>query len=331
MMKLSLMHRVVDTVDENWRSPLAEQILARWEHDPGTAQYYRASANFIFIYKNAGKLHFLRFNERTERAKKLLEAELELLHALDERSLRVSRPVKSLHGREVEEVQTEWGTFYAVVFEALSGEHPDAEELRPEQYAAWGKELGKLHQAMKALPEELSAQRPSWRDHLAFVSEMIPPDDQAAREKLGQLLHWASTLPTTKENFGLIHYDFELDNLRFAGGEIGILDFDDCSRYWYVADLAYALRDLFEAGGFDRSHPLFLAFLSGYRSATQIDPDYEQQIQQFYELHNLVIYAKLLRAVDLSDSQDHPEWLANLNKKLVAYRARCHAKFASNS
>ena len=28
--------------------------------------------------------------------------------------------------------------------------------------------------------------------------------------------------------------------------EINILDFDDCSYYWYVADIAFALRDLFE-------------------------------------------------------------------------------------
>jgi hypothetical protein len=36
MMKLSTMVKVVATVDGEWRSPLAEQILENWGYDEGS-------------------------------------------------------------------------------------------------------------------------------------------------------------------------------------------------------------------------------------------------------------------------------------------------------
>ena len=52
-----------------------------------------------------------------------------------------------------------------------------------------------------------------------------------------------------------------------------MIDFDDCATYWFVADIAFALRDLFgdSASQVDFQNAMLLRFIEGYRSARSID------------------------------------------------------------
>jgi hypothetical protein len=47
MMKLSTMLKVDSTVDTQWQSQIAERILEQWEHDQGSAQFFRSSTGRI--------------------------------------------------------------------------------------------------------------------------------------------------------------------------------------------------------------------------------------------------------------------------------------------
>ncbi|HWL27242.1 MAG TPA: phosphotransferase [Ureibacillus sp.] len=321
MMKLSTMNKVLETVNSEWRSPLAEKILSNWGFDEGSVYYLRASANFIFIFKKEGKYYFLRFNDSGERELSSIETEMNIVQELGKQSLNVAQPVQSVNGKYVEVVETEIGTFYAVVFEALEGDHADFDEITDEQLYVWGKSLGELHKCSKKLDEKLYVDRKSWREHLINLRETLPTHETAAHKELDRLLTWAEGLTVTKDNFGLIHYDFELDNLVYDNNKIGMLDFDDCSNYWYVADLVYALRD---AGEFSEDAPLIKTFLEGYESETTIDRDLLKEASEFMKLHNLVTFGKLVRAVDIDESGNYPDWLINLRQKLCtkidAYR-----------
>lgn len=246
MMNLSMMQKVVETVNEEWKSPLAENILERWGYDEGQVFYFRASANFLFVFKREGVHYFLRFSDASEKNLALLEAEMEILEYLREQPVKVALPVKSQNDRLIETVETELGTFYAVVFEALPGKQIEIEELELEQFFKWGSALGKLHEVFKRMPEQYRLNRESWRDQLTFVQNLLPVEETAARDELNEIFNWAESLEVTNDHFGLIHFDFELDNQRWEDGQIGMLDFDDCVNHWYAADIAFALRDLFE-------------------------------------------------------------------------------------
>lgn len=313
MMKLSTMKKVLDTVDSEWRSPLAENILNRWGFDQGSVYYMRASANFIFSFKKDGKTYYLRFNDSCEREPRSIESELDIVQHLGNDNINVAQPVKSLDGNYLEVVDTEIETYYAVVFEGLEGNHYDTEEITGEQNYLWGKSLGNLHRSLKNMPEQFQEYRPSWKDHLLKVSQTLPPHEKAAHRELERISTWADGLPVTKENYGLINYDFELDNVVFKDNTIGILDFDDCSRYWYVADIVYALRDV---GNFNLDSPIIKQFLEGYKAETTIDIDLLNEASGFERLHKLVSFAKLIRAVDIEESQENPEWIINLRIKL---------------
>jgi Ser/Thr protein kinase RdoA (MazF antagonist) len=315
-MKLSTMKKVMDTVDGEWRSPLAEKILERWGFDEGSVFCFRASANFVFMFSKNKQKYFLRFNDICERELETIEAEIEILNYLRGKPLRIALPVKSLNDRSVETVDTEIGTFYAVVFEALEGKHFEFEELDERYFSLWGSTLGQLHQTLKDIPEDYRHKRPNWKDHLSFIQEILPEQETSAKQEFQRIIRWTEGLPVTKNNYGLIHYDFELDNLRWDNGSFGILDFDDSSNHWFVADIAFALRDLFEEK-VDLEHPLFQKFMQGYKKETEFDKILLKELPWFLRMRNLLSFVTLLRTVDIPESEGHPEWLKGLRKKLI--------------
>ncbi|RZT23870.1 phosphotransferase enzyme family protein [Fictibacillus sp. BK138] len=331
MMKLSTMLKVASTVNSEWRSSIAEKILEDWDYDEGSVYAFRYSANFLFVFKNDGETYFLRFNEVSERELSLLDAEMEILDYLAGTSLRTVRPALSLNGKKVERVEVENGIYYASVFKALPGKQYEINELEQDQFFIWGKTLGKLHAEMKKCGEAAPFNRLTWRDHLNSAESFLPMQEIAAKKELACLLNWAETLPVTQENFGLIHYDFELDNQCWEDDVAGILDFDDCAYYWYAADIAYALRDLEDQ---KMTNPLFAEFVTGYESETMLDADLVEQLPMFNRFHDLMMFVKLLRSVDIPDSADHPEWISNLRKKLVEkiekYRSSFERLHANN-
>lgn len=323
MMKLSTMKKVVETVDQDWRSPFAEKLLEKWGYDQKEVYYYRGSANFIFVFKREDQWYYLRCNESTERTKEDYHSELQILAYLEKASISISKPVLSKDGNLIETITTELGTYHCVVFEALEGEQVEFEQLDELRFYKWGKALGQLHQTFKTLPMELKENRPSWHNHIQFVKETITAEENSVIQELNEVEQYINNLTISKDTYGLIHYDFELDNIKWNGDQIGILDFDECVQHWYVADIAYALRDLFE-NGVDLNNPSYKQFMNGYTSETSIDLRLQQDLVWFLRLHNLVMFAKLYRSLDLKEAEANPQWFNDLickfEAKLETYR-----------
>jgi Ser/Thr protein kinase RdoA (MazF antagonist) len=315
MMKLSTMQEVVATLNDQWESDLVDEILARWEHDAGRAKYWRASTNFVFFFKKLGHDCVLRFTHASERTVAAIQAEIDYVNFLAGQGLRVARPIRSTAGNDVESVVTEHGLFHAVVFEGLAGQQIDFDELTPDQCLRWGKALGELHNVSTHYSK---VGRPTWEDHLAFVAEILPADETAAFHTLAELKLQLDQLAITELNFGHIHYDFELDNIIWDGEQPGIIDFDDSARYWFIADIALALGDLFVDGAdnVNLQDETFLQFMRGYNDARPIDQDELKLIPLFLRLDNLVGFARLYRALTPINPTGEPVWLTELRGKL---------------
>lgn len=313
MMKLSTMKLVMDTIDQDWKSTFAESILERWEYDKGTVFFIRASANFIFIFKNEGKHFFLRFNHSSERSFKAIDSELSILQYLNSKGIHAAQPVPSKNGQLLELVQTDLGGFHAVVFQAVPGRHEEWGDITQENLYRWGSTLGKLHQACKEMPQEYVTNRSGWQDQLVALQQFLPPSNVLIHKEITELGNLFNKLPIKKENYGLIHYDFELDNLLISENGVGIIDFDDCITSWYVADIVYALRD---AGSFQLDSPKIQMFLNGYKNETSLDSNILKQASLFERLHRLMMYARLTRSIDIEMSTSYPQWLRQLHHKL---------------
>src|SRR5436853_441693 len=90
-----------------------------------------------------------------------------------------------------------------------------------------------------ASPTPARAGRPTIHEHLRAVGRQLPAHEHAALRLLALLERQVAALPASQQTFGLIHYDFELDNLIWDDQRVGIVDFDDCAGYWFVADIAF--------------------------------------------------------------------------------------------
>ena len=316
-MKLSAMRALVITLNEHDESPIANAIASRWGPDPGTVRFFRASANFLFLFKHSEQDYVLRFINANERTIDSIRAELAYIDHLASQGIHVANPVRLPAGNFIESIATDQGLFHAVVFERLMGEQYELSDLTPVMLTRWGQALGELHAATQGYR---GTGRVSWKDHLAMVDARLPKDELAAKATLNQVQEQLSRLHIHNDNFGLIHFDFELDNIIWNDHQVGIVDFDDSAYCWFGADIAFALRDAFDdsAKKVNLENGIAYHFINGYRMARSIDREELACIPLFLKLHNLITFAKLHHSLGSDELQDEPAWSAKLREKLYA-------------
>jgi Ser/Thr protein kinase RdoA (MazF antagonist) len=326
MMKLNLMTQFFETVDENWQSPIADQIASRWVDLTARVTCIRASANFVFKIEKDSQVYALRFNHENERTAAQIEAELVYINQLVKHGIVANKPIPSLQGNYVESVLTKLGKFHAVVFEALKGERLTLKEIDAERVLLWGKALGELHNASCGWRID---GRSGWKAQLSFARSNIPAGDGVLKNELNDVEKILSALPMNQENFGLIHFDFELDNIVWQPNGPGIIDFDDCAYCWYAADIVFALRDLFNdrVSGIDFNAQVFETFMDGYRLVRKM-PDRElSNIPVLLRLNNLYSYGRVYRSIIEDPVEPEKEWARDLRKKLLRLLEKYQEEF----
>jgi Ser/Thr protein kinase RdoA (MazF antagonist) len=259
MMRLDDIHRLIATVDEAGRSPVADVVAAAWGHAPGAARHWRSSASHVFVLPRA----YLRMVPPTARPRDEFVAVVELMRALGERGVAVTPSVPSCAGALVETVATPLGDMHAMVVEAAPGERIDVDALTVARATAWGQALARLHEAGR----DVGVRLPGPLSELDHVAQVFP-DDPALVAAATDIARRLATLPRDPARFGIVHGDFELDNLSWDGDTVVAYDFDEAARSWFVADIVNAVRDL--AGRTE----LYGAFLTGYRRERPLpEPD----------------------------------------------------------
>jgi Ser/Thr protein kinase RdoA (MazF antagonist) len=328
MMQLELMTRFFAGVAEDWTSPIARQIAERWVSDKADVRVWRASANFVCLITDGDDRFYLRFNHSDERSPAAIAAELAWVEHLAQAGCLVAAPKRSYTGALVESVPTSLGLCHAVLFRALPGVHREFDTLSLPDFEAWGRALGRLHARARVDP---APDRPAWTDHIDLAARLIPKHESLAHAEIIAAERRLRRLPVNSANFGLIHYDFELDNLTWHDDGIGALDFDDCAYYWYAADIAYALRDLFDddIAQIDLAHPYLQAFIHGYRTAFPIADAELQHLAPLLRLHNLVLFARISRSLGASPPASEPEWAADLRANLLHRLDKLRTGFAA--
>jgi Ser/Thr protein kinase RdoA (MazF antagonist) len=122
-----------------------------------------------------------------------------------------------------------------------------------------------------------------------------------------------ATLPRDPDRFGIVHGDFELDNLSWDGDTAVAYDFDEAARSWYVADIVNAVRDL--AG----ATVLYGAFLAGYRRARPLRESDLAHVPLFEAAQAACAAVRVREALGESDA------LPELRRKLTEYLGRQRA------
>lgn len=340
MMTLAEIHAMARTLGDAGRSPVADAAAAPWGLPAGAARHARSSACHVFaVPRGAGGSVYLRLVPDTARSRDEVLEVARLMQALQHSGLPVVRPLPSDAGALVETVATPLGTMHATVVTAAPGEQIEAGELSPARAGRWGAALARLHRDGGA-----DVRLPGPFPQLPRVAELFP-DDPAFAAAAHDIARRLEDLPRGPDRFGLVHGDFELDNLCWGGDGSGdgdrdgatAFDFDEAARSWFAADLAYAVRDLAPVpartprpGEAD----LFGAFLAGYREIRALAESDLAHLPLFTAAHAACSAVRARSALGDTGHPGDPQWLHILRRKLEQHidrQRRAAAAFAEGN
>ena len=299
----------------------AKSLLQFWEHDEGTLELWRASSNFVYAFERNQVQYFLRISFDQDNSIEQIKAELEFMQYLQSNGFPTVTPIQSNNKKLIETLKTPEGTYIAVVFNAANGINLDEDTITEKQMEEWGKSLASLHCLSKTY-QPVCDRRKNWLDTVQFMEKVFKkhPGEELALQELSELTTWLQSLSTEKDVFGLIHYDFQLDNLLFEEDKeqpyFNVIDFDDAMYHWYALDLVTALDDFIDNDN-PQSEVLLQSFLNGYRTKMVLENDTVAQFPQFQRYANLYKYARLLKSLDYGEIKDTPPWFNDLKVKLV--------------
>lgn len=116
-------------------------------------------------------------------------------------------------------------------------------------------------------------------------------------------------LSISLENYGVIHYDFEPDNVFYdqTTDTFSVIDFDDAITCWYALDIIRAL-DALDEGAAE-------FFLKGYESEKKLTAEQRDTFFLMRKIVALQEYATILHV--LSEPVDNPpEWMTHIIRVL---------------
>lgn len=299
--------------------------MTHWEHNEENLdkylKYFRISSNAMYPFEKYGKRCFLRLAPVEEKLEQNLRGELEFLQYLHSKGYPSMVPVTSKEGEVLLQLDTRWGKYYASVFEGVPGKPIEDTDYNAEIMISYGKALGKLHCLSMEYETEYKSAYKKWNyeDALHWIKKVL----QEYNAPLPMLTEAVSlekelaALPQTRESFGLVHYDFEPDNVFYEekSGECHVIDFEDGMYHFYLLDI----EQVFDALAQELSGEAFLqakeAFLQGYTSEKSLEPECEKLLPLMRRFCNLFAYARMIRCI-AEDVQEAPEWMCKLRSIL---------------
>jgi len=300
---------------------LAIMLLENWEYDKNDMDilnYYRISANAIYPFNLNGKTFLLRFIPWDEKTENEMEKELEFIQYLRKKELDVLEPVLSKDGNYLLKKETPWGTYLACVFKRVDGKQLSEFDYSDEIIFGFGKTLGRLH---KYSGEFNKVEKQSCFDILermeCFAKNKLKDKKELVLKRIDEVKSVFQKLPQNKSNFGLIHFDFELDNVFYDEPvkKYSVIDFCDSIYHWYVVDIEKSLANLKEEYPKNDFEQMKTVFINGYKTEYRF---FEEDFQLFPTLR---LFDDLRQYINLKDVveekwDNEPEWMSDLRDHL---------------
>lgn len=304
---------------------VAMELLNNWSFDAPNYAYmdqFRISSTAIYPFQNGEDILLLRFSPEDEREKTLVQAELNYIEELESKNIHVAERIASKSGENIIQSEVNGKTYIASVFKRVKGQRADRIDLTKEIVQEIGMTLASIHTAQAELMSiKQHFQRPNYLEKLNWARSVV--ERHAVKDKLVKEIDSIEAalkaLPKSEEVYGLIQYDFELDNLFYdeESNIVSVIDFDDSHYHWYYMDIINFLDNLDEEIDPEKVQDLKGAFLTGYREKRDISDQMEAHQSVFKRYSNMIGMAECLYSIsDLG--HEPPEWMYGLRDKLEA-------------
>lgn len=228
----------------------------------------------------------------------------ELAWAIDLRRQGIVTSPLPLTGRDGELIQLashpRLGQRHVVLFQWESGAEPGIHEDLAGPFEILGESAARMHIHARQW------RRPDWFTRFTWDFETSLGENtphwgrwrdglgmDAAKERLfertvGLIGRRLAAYGKGNDRFGLLHCDLRLANLLIDGGDVKVIDFDDCGFGWYMYDAATTIS-------FYEHEPqvpgLIESWKQGYRKVLPLPKEDEAEIPTFVMLRRILLVA----------------------------------------
>lgn len=285
-----LYNDVIEIFDKNILPVVIEKYgLEGYELQP--LQSHEGGRNVIYICERENNPSYvLRVSYQNDRSREDYLAELEYVRYLYDNGASVSNVISSKAGNLIEEIEYMEQTLFVCLFEKARGmqlaeNNYCYREGAPlsEYFFNCGKTLGKIHQLSKEYQPLHKRIHFSDKYNVKYINELLPERLSQVKCKISEILEDLEKIEKTKENYGMVHFDYSDGNyhIDFDNGQITVYDFDNSCHAWYMYDLAELWVHgegwiAFETDEKKRKQFMddyFSEILKGYRTETTIDEE----------------------------------------------------------
>ena len=290
-------------MEERIKSRYSPEILAQAARRYGVSddalEELDGFESFIYAFEKSGERYILRIAHSLRRSEALIRGEVDWINYLVGGGVGASEVILSEDRKLVEAIPDGQGEFFlATVFEYAPGIPPRDFGWDEALYRSLGMTMGRMHRLTKAYQhEDPQAVRPQWDDPIMLVDRSwMPKTEEIAWKKYAEIVDWCCTLPRSKDDYGLVHFDLHGGNFFVDGtGMIRPFDFDDCHYSWFSYDVAIAL--FYVVKGAENEAEFALDFMRHFSKGSQLENDFNpvwlSQLPVFMKMREIDLFAGL--------------------------------------
>ncbi|WP_210486209.1 phosphotransferase enzyme family protein [Rufibacter aurantiacus] len=222
---------------------LASFLSIAYGLGPTDCQFLLRGVGDTYLVQTSTEKYILRIYRATHRSLPQIQAETELLLALQEAWVPVSHPVKDVAGQLIQALPAAEGTRHAVLFTFAPGHSVPI--LNEKQLTVLGAQMARFHNVSSVIQlndsrwtfdVETTLLQPLANMKDAFAD--FPQDYAWLQEVVQKTQEKLANLDVTQFSSGYCHFDFMPKNFHFEGDEkLTFFDFDFFGYGWLVNDL----------------------------------------------------------------------------------------------
>ena len=280
-------------------------------------------ADGVYGFTRHRQAFVIKYSDPTIRSFATLQSQVDWLNFLATQGAPVSRPVPSPQGVLVEQVLLENSIVSAVCYARAPGVRPPVPRLTAEQWQSWGQTLGKLHVLSSVYTPPLHQVPLShWDASVTQDRATIPAEQTRVLAKFDALQTYFQTLPTDPQVYGVIHGDFQANNLCLDHKTFWMIDFDDCTYHWFLTDIATSLYFSLWERPAGQSNAAFTGFVlehlwAGYAREFSLDVAWLERLPIFLKLIEMSTYITIL-AYNQAALQHDPAAVPSKHRALLS-------------
>ena len=313
--------------DHEW---ILEQAKILYGVNPDHEITMGGTNNRIFEVRDGQTAYILRASEYSRDREEHTAFELKWVAYLSSYLKGIVRPQRSKNGSLYEVISTADKAYILCLLEKAPGKIVDANhpnEFHQELFFHLGALMGDMHRLtvsyegnIRKPAFEWTGSANSWR----YENPILDEDVRRCQKKYYDEL---CTLPISKENYGIIHWDIHTDNFFVDNGKIKIFDFDACQFNWYTADMASAIFFMVLKGAGPLTHKsekertafaeaYVISYLKGYMETNRTSEYWIRNIDRFiqYQMCDEYLAAQDFWPAELADQRD---WYLNWHKERI--------------